>query len=174
MSEATKRKHIEGKTADDCEDCAHLGKGSYCRYPERFEPEKEFVQLDKSDVILSSRKIGPYRSGEEERFKQDYIRASEALGAEWSYFCIESPGTAAGFPDVIALNARGNYRLIEFKVSDYRGVIHFQNTQPLFYRKNGGLDIKILAWNVPMRRAEVVPASKIVAGKALFFRLSKE
>jgi hypothetical protein len=116
---------------------------------------------------------GPYISGQERRFKRDVIQALERQADGWSFFCIESPGTADGFPDVLALSDKGRYQLYEFKVSDAHGVIHFQKTQPLFYRKHSDLDIWIVAWNTPLGRSERFPAGRIVAAKSLRFRLPK-
>jgi hypothetical protein len=118
-------------------------------------------------------KLGPYRSGEEQRFKQDAIKDWESQGRVWSYFCIESPGTADGFPDVLALTGGpwSEYALYEFKVSDDSGVIHFQKTQPLFYRKHSDLHIWIVAWDVPRNAAEIIDAKRVVEAKSLRFKL---
>jgi hypothetical protein len=162
-----------GKTADDCPDCAHfkeaaMGYGSgHCYYP-------KIVKLKGSAASATESLVGgPYISGQERRFKQDVLRELERQEGGWSFFCIESPGTADGFPDVLALSDKGRYQLFEFKVSDAHGVIHFQKTQPLFYRKNSGLDIWIIAWNVPLARAERFPAERIVQAKSLRFQLPK-
>jgi hypothetical protein len=137
------------------------------------EPTTEIVE-PRNPASLPGLESGPYRSGEEERFKQDVIRRWEARrGATWSFFCIESPGTADGFPDVLALSDLGKYGLYEFKVSDKRGVIRFQKTQPRFYRTHLGLDIWIVAWNVPLNREERIPAADIVAAKSLRFQLPR-
>jgi hypothetical protein len=117
---------------------------------------------------------GPYRAGEEARFKRDVLRAWEALRDGWKYFCVESPGTADGFPDVVCLSEAGEYWLCEFKVSDERGVVHFQRTQPLFYKKNAGLRMAALAWDVPRQRAVYLDLRDIVAAKSLRYRLPAE
>lgn len=114
---------------------------------------------------------GPYYPGEEERFKQDALRAWRNLRDGWSYFCIESPGTADGFPDVLAVSDRGRYQLFEFKVSDSEGCVRFQKTQPLFYKKNAGLTMFILAWDVTRQRAVYVTPDAVVAEKSLRFKL---
>jgi hypothetical protein len=114
---------------------------------------------------------GPYWVGEEARFKRDTLRAWEARNDGWRYFCIESPGTADGFPDVAGLSETGEYRLFEFKVSDARGVIHFQRTQPLFYKQNIGLAMVVLAWDVSRQRAVFLDPKEVVAAKSLRYKL---
>jgi hypothetical protein len=178
---ATPCRHFVEKTADDCPDCAYfkaspMGHGSgSCRYPSIAEAEvgKQTGKMEPllwMDVALYPG-VGPYQSGEEERFKQDSIRAWESRRNGWSYFCIESPGTADGFPDVLALSNSGAHMLWEFKVSDARGVVRFERTQPSFYRKHQDLNIWALAWSVPSQRAIFIPARDIVAAKSLRYRL---
>jgi hypothetical protein len=179
MNEATKCEHIEGKTADDCEECRHFvesamgHKSGYCWHPAMVVAGLPSAKL-RPQLWMNVghyRDVGPYRPGQEERFKQDSIRSWESNRNGWRYFCIESPGTADGFPDVLAANDQGEYFLWEFKVSDAHGVIHFQNTQPLFYRKNSGLNIWTLAWSVPSQRAIFVPATNIAAAHSLRYPL---
>jgi hypothetical protein len=178
---ATPCRHFVEKTADDCPECAYfeespMGYGSgYCRYPEIVRPpEKAKRAKFRVEVDSANLEGRAYRSGEEERFKQDTIKEWERATAGISYFCIESPGAADGFPDVLALGSTGQYGLFEFKVSDKRGVIHFERTQPLFYRKHRDLDILIVAWNVPMARVERVQAESVVSAKSLRFQLPKQ
>jgi hypothetical protein len=115
--------------------------------------------------------LGPYASGEEERFKQDVIKLWGITEPHTSSFCIESPGTAPGFPDVIHLTNYGAYRLYEFKVSNARSVIKFEKTQPLFYRKHPYLNVTILAWDVPRKRMVAIGQAVIVNNKSLRYTL---
>jgi hypothetical protein len=94
---------------------------------------------------------GPYTSGQEHRFKMDVIKAREKQDPRLTHFCIETPETEPGFPDVLAVHG-GAYTLFEFKVSDRQGYITFEHSQPLFYRRNRGVRIFILAWDVSQHR----------------------
>jgi hypothetical protein len=118
--------------------------------------------------------LGPYAPGEEERFKQDAIKLWDRTEARATSFCIESPGTASGFPDVLQLTDYGAYRLYEFKVSNAKGAIKFERTQPLFYRKHQGLQVTILAWDVPRKRMVAIAAEAIVKSKSLRFALPEQ
>ncbi|GHT59524.1 hypothetical protein FACS1894109_15610 [Spirochaetia bacterium] len=116
---------------------------------------------------------GPYSPGEEARFKADAIKAIEAGWRRPTCFKIETEETEPGFPDVLML-ANKTYDMYEFKVSDSKGIIKFQKTQPLFYKRHSDLNIEILAWDVPNNRAVNISPDEIVAAKALKFQIPKE
>jgi hypothetical protein len=119
--------------------------------------------------------VGPYQPGEERRFKRDVIELWQAeWGPGWSFFCIESPGVADGFPDVLAANSMGEYGLYEFKVSDKSGAVVFEKTQLLFYKAHPDLNIKIVAWDVPGGRMAVLGPPAVIEGKSTRFRLPRE
>jgi hypothetical protein len=118
--------------------------------------------------------FGPYQPGEEQRFKRDAIELWQAeWGPGWSFFCIESPGVADGFPDVLAANSLGEHRLYEFKVSDKSGAVVFEKTQLLFYKAHPDLNIKIVAWDVPGGRMAVLDPPAVMAGKSTRFKLPR-
>jgi hypothetical protein len=165
-----------GKTADDCPERARFKESvliptsGHCRYPERVErKQRGTVFYFSKDVVP-----GPYYPGEEARFKRDVLKMWEARLDGWRYFCIESPDTAAGFPDVLAANDRGKYELYEFKVSDDKGVLKFEKTQPLFYKQHSGLRMMVVAWDVPKQSLAFVSTDHVVAAKSLWFRLPEK
>ena len=122
--------------------------------------------------VIRNLVAGPYRPGEEHRFKAEVIRARESRNARLRHFLTETEGTEPGFPDVLSAQG-GRYLLIEFKVSDASGVLHFQNTQPGFYRKHLGLNICIAAWDVPGARLLVIDPEDIVRAKTTRFPCPK-
>jgi hypothetical protein len=123
---------------------------------------------------MLSEKIGPYAPGEESRFKKDLIKYWESINDGWHYFCVESPDTMRGFPDVLAISDRGRYQLYELKVSDNKGFIKFERTQPLFYKKHGGLHALVVAWNVPFREAVYFSAGMAAQAGKLRIQLPRE
>jgi hypothetical protein len=138
----------------DCGGCVHFDR-DYCYYPRSV---RTLAQIAEAAPVQ-----GPYYAGEEARFKRDMLKAWEARRDGWKYFCIESPGTADGFPDVAALSDAGEYRLYEFKVSDAKGYVHFQRTQPLFYRKHRELAMTGIAWDVPSQKVVFFDLRKVAA-----------
>jgi hypothetical protein len=115
---------------------------------------------------------GPYRPGQEASLKADVIAARERQHPALRHFRLETGAVEPGLPDVLSVNKTG-YVLIEFKVSDARGVLHFQRSQPLFYRKFPELNICILAWDAPGDRLLVIDPKDVVAAKTLWFPCPK-
>jgi hypothetical protein len=115
---------------------------------------------------------GPYKPGEEARFKADVLREKENNQLGITYFKIETEETEPGFPDVLAVTTK-TYAMTEFKVSNSKGVITFQKSQPLFYKRHSDLNIAIWAWDVPNNRAVRISPDEIVAVKSLKFQIPK-
>jgi hypothetical protein len=116
--------------------------------------------------------LGPYAPGEEARFKAD-ILAVYKNDPECNAFMIETEETTPGFPDV--LYCRGEeYFMMEIKVSDKRGVITFQKSQPLFYKQHPKLWLAIVAWDVPRNRAVSITPNEIIKARSLSFKLPEE
>jgi hypothetical protein len=115
---------------------------------------------------------GPYRPGEEARLKADVIRARESRNPRLQHFCTETEGTEPGFPDVLSVQD-SRYLLIEFKVSDASGVLHFQRSQPIFYKKYREVTLCIAAWDVPGARLLLIDPEDIVQAKSARFRCPK-
>lgn len=86
---------------------------------------------------------------DEQAFKKLYCVCKIKRGAGQKIFCIETEETVAGFPDVMELITGENttVRFYEFKISDSRGNIKFQPTQPAFYKNNPELWIRVVAYN---------------------------
>jgi hypothetical protein len=115
---------------------------------------------------------GPYCPGQEKRLKKDVIAERERRDPALRHFMIESEDTVPGFPDVLCVK-KDSCLLIEFKVSDDQGVLHFERTQPLFYKKHPDLYMLILAWDVPKQRLICIDPADVVAAKALRFGCPK-
>ena len=101
----------------------------------------------------------------EQEFKKLYCVAElKKRYAGQKIFNIETEETVAGFPDVMELTTfcgKTTARFFEFKVSDKRGNIKFQPTQPSFFKQNYELDIKVVAYNNQSKRVHVFGASEI-------------
>jgi hypothetical protein len=122
-------------------------------------------------ALKKERKLGPYSAGQESRFKADYIKHRGERDGGWRYFRIETEETENGFPDVLALHRQG-YILLEFKVSDPKGVVSFRRSQLAFYRRNPDLAIGICAWHVPSGRSLCIGARRILDAKTLRVNLT--
>jgi hypothetical protein len=121
-------------------------------------------------ITINGLVSGPYRPGQEDTFKVDVLKAWEGRDDGWRHFKIETEETESGFPDVVSLSANC-YCLTEFKVSDTRGVIEFQKSQPLFYKRHTGLRIQILAWDVPGKRVVSISPQEVISAKTLKFQI---
>jgi hypothetical protein len=75
-------------------------------------------------------------------------------------FRIETEETEKGFPDLLLCQGT-EYHLIEIKVSDSGGAIHFTKAQPAFYRRNRDLEISVFAWDVPRNRCVEIRAKEL-------------
>jgi hypothetical protein len=115
---------------------------------------------------------GPYAPGQEDKFKADVLKVWEGRNDGWEHLKIETEETEPGFPDVVSFSANC-YTLTEFKVSNAKGVIEFQMSQPLFYKKHPKLRIDILAWDVPGKRVVSISPQEIISGKSLKFKIPK-
>lgn len=82
----------------------------------------------------------------ENAFKQEWIRRNRKNFME--IFCIETEETVKGFPDVLAIEENDHCKqtpyFVEFKKAR-NGIIHFQPTQPAFYKKYNRLFISIVS-----------------------------
>jgi hypothetical protein len=83
------------------------------------------------------------------------------------WFPIESEETVPGFPDTIRISRGLPSKLIEYKIVKPDGKIHFQRSQPLFYRQNVQLDIIVLIWDGRRNRVLMMQASEVLAAKKL-------
>lgn len=100
---------------------------------------------------------------DEQGFKMRYIGGvlSKVYGG---VFCIETEETVHGFPDVMCLHYRPYMNVagfFEFKRSDSSGVIHFEPTQPAFYRRNPDMDIDIIALDSGTGEVHRFPSSQL-------------
>lgn len=85
----------------------------------------------------------------EQEFKEYDLKRLIRSNSHLDYICIETEETCAGFPDVIVTDRSlfDPTTYMEYKVSDSDGVIKFQRSQPIFYKKHSHLDVLIVAYN---------------------------
>ena len=114
----------------------------------------------KDDHPAITRKFNP---GDEQAFKTAMIRAKRLLHPGRTYFEVENEEKEPGFTDTIEVFENQRSVFVEYKVSDNFGIIEFQRSQPLFYRRNRQLDIRIIAWSVPDNAYWVFRASDVLA-----------
>jgi hypothetical protein len=113
-----------------------------------------------------------YAPGQEAEFKRDTIVMFAADRQNVAgVFQIENEEKEPGFPDVAVFFCPSLYALYEFKVSNKKGVIKFEKTQLLFYKRYPHLRIYIYTWNVKTNRPVVLESHEVVQGKSLLFTL---
>lgn len=104
----------------------------------------------------------------EQAFKMEWIRRNRKHFME--LFCIETEETVKGFPDVLAIEEHDNCSqtpyFLEFKKAR-NGFIHFQSTQPAFYKKHNRLFISIVSLVENKGKFYVVVIPAVVAMDAL-------
>lgn len=80
----------------------------------------------------------------EQQFKKFWI--AENFSKYAAIFPVETEETIQGFPDVLAVTKEGKAVFFEFKYGRGKSsVLHFQPTQPAFYKKHKDLDIRVVA-----------------------------
>lgn len=121
-------------------------------------------------LVIKDLVEGPYLPGQEARFKADVIKVYESRRDGWTYLQVENEEKEPGFPDLLAVNANC-YLMIEFKVSDMKGVVAFERSQPLFYKRHPDLRITILAWDVPRNRTVNITRQEAAAAKSLKIKI---
>lgn len=112
----------------------------------------------------------------EQQFKKLYctsrLKQRGAVTVKQKLFCIETEETVAGFPDVMELTTfcgKTTARFFEFKISDKRGNIKFQPTQPSFFKQNYELDIKVVAYNRASKRVHVFSTNEILDKESPYY-----
>ena len=78
----------------------------------------------------------------EQAFKMEWIRRNRKNFTE--IFCIETEETVKGFPDVLTLSENSVAQFAEFKKAR-NGFIHFQSTQPAFYKAHSNMLISVIS-----------------------------
>jgi len=115
---------------------------------------------------------GPFK--DEAAFKAAVLKAWRKSYNAFRRFEIENEEKESGMPDVLSMSNRLPAFFTEFKVSDKKSVIEFQPTQPLFYRRNTGLLIDILAWDAPRKRVVCIDPSEVLEHKGLKFSIPED
>lgn len=102
------------------------------------------------------------RCQNEQQFKMLFIKA-ELKNMYNDVFCIETEETVKGFPDVMEIMYSGDCLayFYEFKVSDSSGNIHFQPTQPSFYKAHSDMRTRIVALNMKTKKVHLFSASDL-------------
>jgi hypothetical protein len=118
-------------------------------------------------IVIKDFLVGEFLS--EDEFKAAFLKKIRKLKPDERYFEIENE-KEAGMPDVLVMKKQIS-GFLEFKISDNKGVITFEKTQPLFYKKNSSLRILILVWDVPRSRLVRISAETIVENKSLKFKI---
>ena len=105
---------------------------------------------------------------DEQAFKKlycnKYLKVTSRMLSTQKVMCIETEETIAGFPDVIELmtyKQNTTIKFFEFKISDARGDIKFQPSQPAFYKNNQELSISVIAYNRLSQRVHVFSTNEI-------------
>ena len=115
---------------------------------------------------------GPFK--DEAAFKAAVLKALSNHTSSYTRFEIENEEKEPGMPDVLSISRTLPALLTEFKLSDEDGVVKFQKTQPLFYRKHTDLYITILAWDVPRGRVVSIKPQEVIEAKSLKIRIPME
>jgi len=91
-----------------------------------------------------------FEPGEEQLFKLWHMEGvARRIGPAATAFQIENEEKEPGFPDVLIDIQERAPLYIEYKVSDKKGMIEFQKTQPLFYKRHPQMPIYVVAYSVP-------------------------
>ncbi len=101
-----------------------------------------------------------FRKGQEEAFKK--YKTTQWQNEGNSVLWIESPETAVGCPDTIEFENQ-SAMLYEFKVSDENGDITFDKSQPLFYKKNGNIPMRVIAYDSKNHKEVVMDTDTALA-----------
>lgn len=113
-----------------------------------------------------------FSPGQEQEFKMSCIYARKAKYNNLKIFEIENEEKEPGFPDTLEISANDPAALIEYKVTDESNNIKFQKAQPLFYRRNMDLCIKIFVWSVPEKVMYSFSAEEVIDAILRFGRRS--
>ena len=122
--------------------------------------------------IINGLVIGPFKG--EVAFKAAVLKVWRKNAPHLTRFEIENEEKEPGMPDVLSISNKLPAFFTEFKVSDGKGVIQFQKTQPLFYWQHNDLLINILAWDMPHGRVVCIDPSEVLAVKGLKFVIPEE
>jgi hypothetical protein len=108
---------------------------------------------------------------DEQGFKQDVIKSFKQNAPFSTVFEIENEEKEPGMPDLLSIERERPAFFTETKYADKNGVIEFQKTQSLFYRKHPKLMIQILAWDTPRNRCVYIHPEEVIAAKSLKIKL---
>jgi len=115
---------------------------------------------------------GPFK--DEAEFKRAYLRFCQEETPKTVRFEIENEEKTPGMPDILSISDKRAF-FTELKVSDKKGVIKFEKSQPLFYKRYGGvIDIIILAWDKRFNRIIRIEPEEIVSAKSLRLKIPEK
>jgi len=115
---------------------------------------------------------GPFK--DEDSFKAAVLKEWRKAAPQFARFEIENEEKEPGMPDVLSISSELPAFFTEFKISDNKGVIEFQPTQPLFYKRNADLHIDILAWDTPRKRVIHITPFEVLRLKGLKFTIPED
>jgi len=111
---------------------------------------------------------------DENAFKQAVLKLWRKKIPHFTHFEIENEEKEPGMPDVLSMSSKNYSFFTEFKISDARGVITFQKSQPLFYKNHSKLFINILAWDRRFNHIVSMQPNEVIAAKLLRIKLPED
>jgi len=115
---------------------------------------------------------GPFK--DENAFKAAVLKAWRKNNSYYKRFEIENEEKEPGMPDVLSISPARPAFFTEFKISDAKGVVEFQKTQPLFYRRNEDIFIQILVWDIRFNRIVLITPNDVIEARSLKIKLPEE
>jgi len=115
---------------------------------------------------------GPFK--DESAFKSAVLKVWREKYPNFTRFEIENEEKEPGMPDCLSMSEHYPAFFTEFKVSNSKGVIEFEKTQPLFYKRHPKLIINILAWDRKRGRVVSIEPKEVIKTGALKMQISEE
>lgn len=116
--------------------------------------------------IITGLVSGTFKS--ERDFKRAVLSVWKDCRTRQTVFEIENEEKEPGMPDVLTMPHTDAAFFTEFKYADENGVVEFQKSQPLFYRRHPEVRIQILVWDSRMGgRVVCLDPSEVVKTKSL-------
>ena len=83
----------------------------------------------------------------EQEFKTEIIDLWKKAKTFKYVFCIETEETEPGFPDVMAIREDNTCAFFEFKVTNKKGKMKFERSQPVFYMRHKEMEIHLFVYD---------------------------
>jgi len=115
---------------------------------------------------------GSFRN--ENDFKSAVLKVWREKHPGFTRFEIENEEKEPGMPDCLSMSAHHPAFFTEFKISNARGVIEFQKTQPLFYKQHPKLITNILAWDRKHERVVSIDPKEVIEARSLKIQIPED